>query len=81
MPPGTRVTSVKRTRQILQRRRPRFLAAGTSPNAGITAVTSAAPMQFTYEQNAPVYGVDDLRAEFNRWGRDVAQKISAGRRN
>lgn len=83
VPPGTRVTSARKTRAILKGRKPRKLATGTVPGALSVDVTTrpASGPTFVYEQNAPIYGVDDLRAEFNAWGRDVAQKISAGRRN
>ena len=76
VPPGTRVTSVRRTRQILQGRVPRY-ANGTSTPA---AIASASPMTFQYNQNAPVYGVEDLNRHLAQWANQLAQKIQVGRR-
>ena len=75
VPPGTRVTSVRKTRQILAKR-PRRYANGTQVPA--TVATGAAPLTFVYEQNAPVYGVDDLNQHLERWSRGIAAKNSAG---
>ena len=75
VPPGTRVTSVARTRQILQRRIPRY-ANGTSSPAAI----GGAPMTFQYNQNAPVYGVEDLNRHLAQWANQLAQRIQVGKR-
>jgi len=82
VPPGTKVTSAKRTRQILTRRLPRY-ANGTGQPAPTPVLTGLAgrPMHFTYEQNAPVYGVDDLDRHLAAWSQRIAQTISVGRRN
>jgi hypothetical protein len=79
LPPGTRVTSTAKTRQILRKRRsvvPRY-AGGTSSSASIPV---AAGFTFAYYQQAPIYGVNDLRLELELWGRRIAQQLSVGRR-
>ena len=77
VPPGTKVTSTRKTRQILQRRIPRY-ANGTRTPAALTS--TASPMTFVYQQQAPVYGVDDLNRHLDAWSQKIAQKITAGKR-
>ena len=77
IPPGTRVTSVRKTRQILSRRPKRF-ANGTSQPAVVSA--GASPMTFQFIQQAPIYGVADLDRHLERWSNQLAQKISVGKR-
>ena len=79
VPPGTRVTSVRKTREILNRRRPRY-ANGTQLAADAVG-SSSSPVTFVYEQNAPVYGVEDLNRHLEQWSRGIAAKISVGRRS
>ena len=77
VPPGTQVTSTSSTARILKGRKPpKFYANGT----GSTAVAADASMQFTYNQNAPVYGVEDLNRHLEQWSNQLAQKISVGKR-
>lgn len=84
VPPGTNVTSVRRTRAILSRRAARIrrqYAGGTASPAPLPVVAAAAGMTFVYEQNAPVYGVEDLDRHLAAWSQRIAQQISVGRRS
>ena len=78
IPPGTRVTSVRKTREILSRR-PKNYANGTSQPAVVTS--NASPMTFNFNQNAAIYGVDDLNRHLEQWSRGIAAKIGVGRRS
>ena len=75
IPPGTRVTSVRKTREILSRRPKRF-ANGTSQPAPV----STGAMSFQFIQQAPIYGVADLDRHLERWSNQLAQKIEVGKR-
>jgi hypothetical protein len=76
VPPGTKVTSVRKTREILSRKRPRY-ASGTA----VPAARPAGGMSFTFNQQAPIYGVADLDRHLAAWSQRLAQQISAGRRS
>jgi hypothetical protein len=76
VPQGTRVTSTRKTRQILQRRQPKRYATGTQ----MPAPVNTGGHVFNFNQTQPIYGVNDLWAEFNKWGRQVAAQINAGKR-
>jgi hypothetical protein len=80
VPPGTRVTSVRKTREIRQGRRPpRRFANGTQLPAPVTV--GSGTMSFTFNQQAPIYGVADLDRHLERWANTVlAPRIKAGKR-
>lgn len=77
VPPGTKITSARKTRAILQRRIPRY-ANGTDIPAPLSV--TGRPLVFQFNQNAPVYGVDDLNAHLEAWARKTAATISARKR-
>ena len=78
VPAGTKVTSTRRTAQLLRGRRPPRFAGGTGAQP---AVVASRPMTFQYIQNAPVYGVEDLDRYLAAWSRQIGQQISVGRRS